>query len=478
MDIRNKVLSALRWTAAARFMGQLASWVITIIVIRLLSPSDYGMMAMAVVLISFLTLLNTIGLDAVLVQKKDLNEETWRQVFGVVIIVNILFTTILFLTASYIADFYEEPRLTLIIRVLSIEFIFLIFETLPQSRLERDIEFKHRSIAELITMVIGSLTTLALALLGYGVWALVWGMLVTTASRMLGLNLIARNLVWPSFSLKGMKKNFAFGSFVATDRGLWFLFSETDKFIGGKLLGKQLLGYYVVASHLASLPIEKVAGLLNAVAFPAFSHAHASTDKVADYLLKATRILSIVSFPVFLGMSCTAEAIIALVLGEKWLPAAPLLQLLGLVMPFRMISNLFPPLLWGIGRPGVSATNYLIAAILMPVALYIGANEWSVVGLAYAWLGMYPVIFFITVFRSCPLVGLNIWKYFAQMLRPVIAGAVMYAAVYGLSLVAIGKPADWYYLAQLVAMGAVVYLGVMMLINREGMRETMELIRR
>jgi Polysaccharide biosynthesis C-terminal domain len=114
----------------------------------------------------------------------------------------------------------------------------------------------------------------------------------------------------------------------------------------------------------------------------------------------------------------------------------------------------------------------------MPVALYIGANEWSVVGLAYAWLGMYPVIFFITVFRSCPLVGLNIWKYFAQMLRPVIAGAVMYAAVYGLSLVAIGKPADWYYLAQLVAMGAVVYLGVMMLINREGMRETMELIRR
>ena len=478
MDIRSKVLSALRWTATARFMGQLASWVITIIVIRLLSPSDYGMMAMAVVLISFLTLLNTIGLDAVLVQKRDLNEETWRQIFGVVIVVNIVFTIILFLTAPYIADFYEEPRLTLIIRVLSIEFILLIFETLPQSRLERDIEFKQRSIAEFITMVIGSLTTLALALLGYGVWALIWGKLVMTATRMLGLNLIARNLVWPSFPFKGMRKDLAFGAFVSTDRGLWFLFTETDKFIGGKLLGKQLLGYYVVASHLASLPIEKVAGLLNAVAFPAFSHAHANTDKVTDYLLKATRILSIVSFPVFFGMACTAESIIALLLGQKWLPAAPLLQLLGLVMPFRMISNLFPPLLWGIGRPGVSATNYLIAAILMPVALYIGANEWSVIGLAYAWLGMYPVVFFITVFRSCPLVGLSIWKYFAQMLRPVIAGAVMYAAVYGLSLVAIGKPTDWYYLAQLVAMGAVVYLGAMMLINREGMRETMELIRR
>ena len=251
MDIRNKVMTALKWTAAARFMGQLVSWVVTIVVIRLLSPSDYGLMAMAVVLISFLTLLNSLGLDAVLVQKKDLNEKTRRQIFGVVIVVNIVFTAMLFFGAPYVAGFYNEPRLTLILQVLSAEFIMLIFETLPQSQLERDIDFKHRSIAEFVTMIIGSLTTLVLALLGFAVWALIWGMLVMTATRMIGLNLIARNLVWPSFSLKGMMKNLSFGCFVTTDRGLWFLFSETDKFIGGRLLGKRLMGYYAVASHLA-----------------------------------------------------------------------------------------------------------------------------------------------------------------------------------------------------------------------------------
>ena len=478
MDIRSKVMTALRWTVAARFVGQMASWVVTIVVIRILSPGDYGLMAMAMVLVSFLIPISAIGLDAVLVQKKKLNEETRRQVFGAVILVNIFFTAALIIGAPYIAVFFNEPRLTLIVIVLSIEFILLIFETLPQSQLERDIDFKRRSIAELITMVIGSLTTLGLALMGYGVWALIWGKLVMTATRVLGLNLIARNLVWPSFSFKGMRKDLAFGGFVSTDRGLWFLFTETDKFIGGKLLGKQLLGYYAVASHLASLPIQKVAGLLNSVAFPAFSHAHANSEKVHDYLLKATRILSIAAFPVFFGMSCTAETIVALVLGQKWLPAAPLLQLLGLVMPFRMISNLFPPLLWGIGRPGVSATNYLIAAILMPVAFYIGASGWGVIGLAYAWLCMYPVVFFITAIRACPLVGLSIREFFAQMIRPVTAGAVMYAAVYGTQKIAYGVPSDWFYLLQLVAAGVLSYGAAMLLIDRNGVRETLELVRR
>lgn len=478
MDIRSKVMSALRWSAAARFLGQTVSWVITIMVIRLLSPGDYGLMAMAMVLVSFLVLLNTVGLDAVLVQEKEIDEHLRRQIFGVIIVINTLFFALLFFGAEPVATFYGEPALTAIVQVLSLQFLLLIFETLPQSELEREIDFAARSIVDFATLIIGSLTTLSLALLGYGVWALIWGAVITNATRMAGLNLICRNLVWPSFSWRGMGKHLSFGAFVTTDRGLWYFFSESDKFIGGKLLGNQLLGYYAVASQLASLPIHKISGLLNSVAFPAFSHVHthADAETVRGYLLKATRILGIAAFPVFFGMSCTAEPIIASLLGEKWLPAAPLLQLLGVVMPFRLMSNIFPPLLWGIGYPRTSASNFAIAAILMPVAFYTGTH-WGVIGLAYAWLCMYPLVFFITAFRTCAAVGLNVADYFRQLLRPVAAGMVMYATVVFMQQYVFGMVGDWLYLIQLVVVGVVSYAVAMLVIDRDGMTETLALIR-
>lgn len=478
MNIRGKVMSALRWSAAARFLGQAISWAITILVIRLLSPGDYGLMAMAMVVVSFLVLLNTLGLDAVLVQDKALDEPMRRNIFGVIIVANGVFFLLLFCGAGAIAAFYAEPELASIVRVLSFQFLLLIFETLPQSKLERDIDFARRSIVDFSTMVLGSLTTLALALAGQGVWALIWGALATNATRMVGLNLIARNLVWPSFDWRGMRKHFAFGGFVTGDRGLWFLFSESDKLIGGKILGQHLLGYYAVASQVAALPIHKISGLLNSVAFPAFSHvhAHASLEAVQGYLLKATRIIAIAAFPVFFGISCTAEPIIACLLGEKWLPAAPLLQLLGVVMPFRLLSNIFPPLLWGVGHPRTSASNLLVAAVLMPVAFFVG-TRWGVLGLAYAWLCMYPLVFFITALRTCAVVGARIAEYFLQMLRPVAAGMIMYASVYFLRPVAYGSTGDWVYLLQLVLVGVLAYGAAMLVIDRKGLRETMDLIR-
>ncbi len=478
MDIRTRVMSALRWSAAARFLGQAVSWAITILVIRLLAPEDYGLMAMAMVVVSFLVLLNTLGLDAVLVQDKTLDEALRRKIFGVIVVLNSLFFLLLYGAAPVVAAFYAEPALTPIVRVLSLQFLLLIFETLPLSSLEREIDFARRSVVDFITMVLGSLTTLLLALAGQGVWALIWGTLATNATRMLGLNFISRTLVWPSFDWRGMGKHFAFGGFVTGDRSLWYLFSESDKLIGGRILGQQLLGYYAVASQVAALPIHKITGLLNAVAFPAFSHAHAheSLEAVQGYLLKATRLLAIAAFPVFYGISATAEPIIACLLGEKWLPAAPLLQLLGVVMPFRLLSNVFPPLLWGVGHPGTSASNLLIAAVLMPVAFYIG-TRWGVAGLAYAWLCAYPLVFIVTALRTCAAIGVRPGEYFRQLVRPFAAGIVMYGLVCLLRQHAYGAVGEWLYLLQLVVPGALMYLASMLIIDRASLRETLALIR-
>ncbi len=470
-DIRGRVLVALRWTTLSKFLGQLVSWAVTFYVIRILSPDDYGLMAMASVPMAFLYLLNTAGLDAVLVQKRDLSERLRAQVFGIVIMVNLFFFLTFLGVAPWIATFYNEPRLTAIIRILGFQFVLLAFETLPQSQLERDINFGRRSIVELVTIVAGSLTAWTLARAGFGVWTLVWGSLITTAIRMVGLNLAQRSLCWPRFSLEGMKSDLLFGRSVTVDRALRFTLADSDRFIGGKLFGNILLGYYAVANDLASLPISKLTGLMNSIAFPAFAKAQLNPAGARSYLLAVTRLMSLLAFPFFLGVSSIAPELTTLLLGPKWQAAAVPLQLLSLVMPLRMLMNAFQPFLWGVGRPDTSVSTFLIGALSMPIAFLVGA-QWGTVGLSLAWALVYPLVFLISIAYAKSLTGVLVTDILRTMGRPILASLLMYALVftaknYGVS----GQNGGILHLAQLVFVGAVTYAGAMLVLDRDVCRD-------
>ena len=157
-------------------------------------------------------------------------------------------------------------------------------------------------------------------------------------------------------------------------------------------------------------------------------------------------------------------------------PPRPLLQLLGLIMPFRLLSNVFMPLLWGVGHPRISATNLTVAALLMPLAFYIGTH-WGVLGLAYAWLAMYPVVYLFSVFCTCRAVGVPVPDYFRQLVRPLLAGLVMYAVVLALGSLSGGVPGEWGYLLQLVLAGILAYGLAMLALDRDSLRDTVDLLR-
>lgn len=476
MAIRDKVLTALRWTVIARFSGQIITWAVTIFVIRILSPADYGMMAMAMVLASLLFLINNIGLETVLVQKQDLDDETRSRIFGIVIVTNLSCFLIMILAAQPLAAFFGEPGLADLIRALSLQFLILIFEALPLSQLDRDLDFKKRSIVEFSTMFVSSLIILALALAGAGVWALVVGHLLSQSFRVIGLNVIAKTICRPVFSIAGTKEILKFGGFVSVDRSLWFIFAESDKFIGGKILGKELLGFYSVANHLASLPINKIAGLISSIAFPAFSKVQMDMGSVRFYLRKSIRVMSIFAFPVFFGISSVAPSAISLLLGEKWLGAVLPLQVLAVVMPVRMISTVMPPVLWGVGKPRISAENFAIAASIMIPAFVIGA-QFGPTGLALGWAAAYPIVFLITSFRVGRAVGCGAFDIIGEMAKPIVAAAGMYMAVVTIKPFAIGAPGEAIYLAQLVAIGGLSYACLLILIHRSGVAEVLDLLR-
>jgi len=241
-------------------------------------------------------------------------------------------------------------------------------------------------------------------------------------------------------------------------------------------MGADLLGYYSVASHLASLPIQKLARIINSIAFPAFASASRSTDKTGIYFLKANRVACLLTFPIFFGMSCTAPDIVKILLGEKWEVAILPISILALAMPFRAMGNILPPLLWGVGHPKTSAVNLAIAATMMPIAFFIGA-QWGPYGMSLSWLLVYPVVYIISLKRTCRLIKVRIIDSFKTMIGPLLSSIVMYAAVISLTDRIFGAPGEIIHLLQLVFIGAMSYGIVMFVFFRESITTASDLLK-
>lgn len=470
MQIRSQVLSSLHWSAGARFGAQLFTWAITLVVIRLLLPSDYGLLAMATLFIAFLALMSELGLGAALVQSREIDDFRLRQAFSVILAVNFAIMLLLLMAAPLFATFFHEPRLTSVVRALSIQFPVMAFAAIPQSLVEREMDFKRLSLADLFSSIGGSLLTLLLAFTGYGVWALVWGSLATMLGRTIGLNIIQPFLKRPVLSMAGTRHLLLFGGNVTLSRILWFFYSQADILIAGRLLGKDFLGTYSVAMHLATLPVQKISGIINQVAFPAFAKIQGDREKVAAHLLLAIRSISFVGFPVLWGISCVAPELVLLLLGEKWQAAVFPMRVLGIIMPLRMISNIMPSAYQGIGRADIGVKNLISASIIMPTAFVIG-SQWGVEGLSIAWLIGFPIVFAGNLWRALPILGLRMDDIGRAISRPALCAGGMFAVVSLLRLAMSSILPLFMLLAILIACGAGAYATLAFILNRAGWRE-------
>lgn len=473
MELRKRVLTAVGWSAAAKFGGQLVTWIITIIVIRLLEPADYGLMAMAALLIEFFTLINPMG--AALIQRERLDEKTVRQIFGLMILINLGFFAALFVAAPLISGFFREPQLVALVRVLSLQFLILPFVQLSSALLERELDLKKTSIVYLVAQLGGSAVTLILALRGFGVWSLIGGAIAIEMVRAVGFLVVARCNCLPSYSFNGMRGIISFGSFVTGERLMWYAYTRADAFIIGRVLDKELLGIYTVANHLASLLMHKTGEILYVVSLPAFSRIQSEREKVVAYFLKSVRMMSFMLFPLFFGMSSVAPKLVAVVLGEKWSSAAQVLAILCLVMPLRMISNLYAPLLQGIGRADLSASNLLVVTGIMPLAFLIG-TDWGLVGVSVAWLIGHPVAFAIMTKRALSCLGAGINQFFVALIHPAFLSGIMLVVVLATKSTIATNAQPLVQLVALVLTSMITYAILVLSLHRQIVRELEALV--
>ena len=471
-----QILHALRWNAVVRVAAQLCTWLITIFVVRLLSPVDYGLMGIATILLGLCMLANELGAVPALIQLAEIDERLVRKIFGLVLVSNAVLYLIVFASAPYFAEFFGEIRLVPIVRILALQLIIGALAAVPSVLLQRDMKFKSISLIEFGGTIVGVLTTLVLALEGRGVWSLVFGNLAKTACDTGGLIAITRFRIVPLLNFTGLGAVFSFGMKISGARVVWYLNRSFDGLLIGKILGDRALGLYSVADLLALLPTSKIMGLSNQIAFAAYSRIQDDRARVRKYFLESACLASFIFFPVAWGMSAVADDFVDVVLGPAWHDAALVLQIIALGVPYRALAALMAPLVDGLGRPGLGLKNTLTTSLIVPAASVAGLY-WGLIGLCVASLAGVVLAMTIVLRRNLALLDADYGQLLSAFFPSMLAAAIMYATVSAAKATLLSEmPALWR-LPPTVALGALVYGAMTVSFNRHAAIRSLQLLR-
>lgn len=475
MSLRSQFLTGLKWTVIGRFATQVVTWAITIYVMRLVAPDQYGLMALASIFSSFFGLLSEIGLGSALVRTKDVSDRQLRQIFGIVLLSNIVVLALMTMVAAPLASaFFESPDLLPVIQVIALQFVPAAFAVVPSALLAREMSFGGRAIVDFSASLGGSLLTLGMAYYGYGVYALAWGSIAIAVIRAIGLNFLVRPVGMPIFEFSGCGEMFHFGRNVAQHQFVWFFYSQADSFIVGKMLGGHALGIYSISMELASLPAARISAVLNQVGTPALSKVHREGGKVGSYLLKGMRTLSLFAFPVMWGISCVAPELVKTLLGQTWEEAIVPLAMICLMMPLRVLSVFVAGGLQSVGRADVGFRNICTTAIVMCIA-FIVAYRYGLVALSLSWVFVFPIVFFWNLHRSSPHLEVPTRALIATMLPSLLCSTVMYGAVAATRYISTLSSLE--NLVLLILTGAVSYGLAAWVVNRQGLLEVLNIVR-
>lgn len=475
VSFKSKILKGFFWLSVGTSVGQFVSWVSTIIVIRLLLPKDYGLMAMAGSAIALVRTFSELGLSSAIIRAERMTEKEIRQIYGFILASSTLVWIICHLTAPLVASFYMENDLVPIIRAMSINFVLIAFFLVPQSLFIREMNFKSKTAIDLSAQIGSAVVTLVLALIGFGVWALVIGALALNLIKAVMFNTARADRFRPLFNFTGAEKFITYGVTLTGSRVLYSLYNQADMIIVGKFLGQLAVGVYAVALNLASIPAEKVLPLINQLSFTSYSRIQGDMERIRRNLLRTTRLIAFFGFPIFWGMAAVAPEAIPLILGKKWEAAIVPFQLLCIMLPLKSLGPTLASTVIAIGEARVNLINTVVASVILVAAFLIGVRD-GIIGVCVAGLIAYPFVFLITTYSNLKVLGLPFRSYLSEIFFPLIASFIMTFLIFLSRHVLVFSPL--YLLLVLIAFGMVSYACMTLTFKKDEFLEMKRLLQR
>lgn len=455
---------SLAWRAAGDWSSQIFSWVSLVVVVRLLTPADFGIVGMAVILLPYLRYISEFGIPRAIITLRDLSEDQIAQLNTIALMLGFACFVVASVLAKPISLFFRTPRLAPVVIVTCVALIPLGGRAVSEGLLSKEMQFRLLSWFDATNAIVAAIATLALAALGFGYWALVLGNLMGISVRTV-LILRARPHRYALPRLDSVREPLRFGWHVLVSMVALNSYQRLDNVTAGRVLGQSALGFYGMAWNLANVPLEKVTSLVTFVIPSYLAAVQKDPPALRRYVRTLTEALALATFPATIGLGLVARELIPLAFGHKWEGVIVPLQVLSVYAAFRSVVALLSKVLTAVGNARYIMWNDLAALLMLPTAFYIGSH-WGIAGIAWGWVAAYPLVAFPLYWKTFKTIGMETGEYI-RALRPALDGSIAMVVLVGALkyVLPTSKPLVLRLVVETLV-GGIAYVGTVLLLHR------------
>lgn len=474
MSLKQKTFKGIIWSAVERFSTQGVQFLFGILLARLLTPNDYGMIAMLTIFMAVSQTFIDSGFGNALIRKKDRTESDKATVFFFNISMAAVCYGVIFLAAPFIAQFYRMPQLSDILRVLALNLIIQSFGSIQRLNLTIDLNFKVLAKISFSGAIIGGTAGLISAYNGLGVWSLVVQQMTTISTRVVLFWLLGRWRPKCFFSMNSFKGMFGFGSKLLASGLLNTLYDNIYDLIIGKVFAAATLGNYTRASHFAQFPSSNVTGIFQRVTYPVLSKIQDDPDKLRKGYLKFLNMATLIIFPLMVGLAALAKPFILLVLTDKWIEVILILQIICFAQMWYPVHAINLNILQVMGRSDLFLKLEIIKKIVGITILCVTIPH-GIIAMCFGQWASAGIALFINTYYSGKLLNAGLFLQLKMYIPTLLNSLVMGAICIGVTSLLPEKQ----YALQLgigITVGAIYYIASNLIFNKEIVKELLDFV--
>lgn len=430
---QNKAIKGVIWSAIERFSVQGIQFILSIIIARLVMPSEYGLIAMLTIFLAIAQCFIDSGFGNALIQKQNRTETDYATVFYFNIAVALIFYFILYVSAPYIASFYKEPQLNAITKWVGLNIVLMSFSIVQRAKLTINLDFKTQAKASLSAVIISGAIAIYLAYHKYGVWALVSQSLINNFLNTLFLAIKTKWIPKLVFSKQSFKTLFSFGSKLMLSGLLHTIYLNLYSLVIGRFYSSSNVGFYNRSYTIAQYPSSNIVSVISRAIYPIQCSQQNDTEKLSSSFHKYLRMECYIIFPLMIGLAALSEPLINILLTEKWLPAAPLLAILSIAYMWDPVMALNNQILKVKGRSDyflqAEIIKKIIAFAILFITLPLGVKALCLGVILYSIMDIIIIIFYVK-----KVIRTSYFKQIKELIPIFILSATMGIIVYFITL--------------------------------------------
>lgn len=426
-SVKQEMIRGVFWSAIEKYSGIIMSLIVSAVLARLISPEDFGTVAVVTVIINFFSIFATMGIFPAIIQRNDLTQKNLNSIFTYSILGGLFLSLLLFFLAGKVADFYNDNSLFLICRILSVNLFFVALNLVPNALMAKNKRFRQIAQRTLSLQVVSGIVSIVAAYNGLGIYSLLISPIFTSVGMFLFNMYYYPCHIDFTFDLSPLKKIFSYSSYQFLFEFINYFSRNADKLIIGKYMDMAALGYYDKSYRLMMLPLQNVTSVISPVIQPVLSSLQNDKNELEKKCSKIIHFIATIGFPLAVFLFFTAYEIINIIYGNNWDPAVPVFRILTLSLPLQMILSSSGAIFQTANSTnlmfftGIRNTFFTLSGFLMAICIFNTTEA-----LAWSWdisLTINFILTYRTMYKS--VFRLSIWMMIRRLGKPFCSGLLL-----------------------------------------------------